>query len=377
MPNGILVYVTMFKLSINFTRSTSVCLKRTMSSQESDVLFETINNAGIITLNRPKALNSLNTSMVSKLLTQLQEWQNQKSLVIIKGAGEKAFCAGGDVKAAIDKVEGPRFFRTEYKVNYLIGNYKIPYIAFINGITMGGGMGLSVHGRYRVATEKTVIAMPETKIGLFPDVGGSYFLPRLQVNLGLYLGLTGDRLKGKDVVKAGIATHFVSSKRLYELEKLLSRCTSEAEVSALFNKFNEPAEEFSLAEHIKHINYCFAASTIEEIIERLEKVQNYWSKKTLECLHSMCPGSLKITLRALQRGAQLDLGQCLQMEYRLACRATENHDFPEGVRALLIDKDNKPQWKPSTLAEANEDYVEGYFKRLPDNQELKFNDSKL
>lgn len=184
----------MFKLSINLTRTASHYIKRTMSSQEQDVLFETLNNAGVITLNRPKALNSLNTSMVSKLLSQLQEWETKKTLVIVKGAGEKAFCAGGDVKLAIDKVEGPRFFYTEYSVNYLIGKYKIPYIALMNGITMGGGLGLSVHGRYRIATEKTVIAMPETKIGLFPDVGGSFFLPRLQVNLGLYLGLTGEKL---------------------------------------------------------------------------------------------------------------------------------------------------------------------------------------
>ena len=179
----------MFKLRIS--PQSILFLKRTMSSQESDVLFETVNKAGVIILNRTKALNSLNTSMVSKLLPQLREWESKKQLVIIKGAGDKAFCAGGDVKLAKDKVEGPRFFHTEYNVNYLIGKYKIPYVALINGITMGGGLGVSVHGRYRVATEKTMIAMPETKIGLFPDVGGSYFLPRLQVNLGLYLGLTG------------------------------------------------------------------------------------------------------------------------------------------------------------------------------------------
>ncbi|KAF9414779.1 hypothetical protein HW555_007411 [Spodoptera exigua] len=327
----------MFKLSVNLTRSATHYIKRTMSSQEQDVLFETLNNAGIITLNRPKALNSLNTSMVTKILPQLQEWENKKTLVIVKGAGDKAFCAGGDVKAAIDKVEGPRFFYTEYNCNYLIGKYKIPYIAIINGITMGGGLGLSVHGRYRIATEKTVIAMPETKIGLFPDVGGSYFLPRLQVNLGLYLGLTGDRLKGWDVVKSGIATHYVPSKRLYELEVLLSRCTDEVEVDNLLNKFHEPSEQFSLSDNIKHINYCFAASTIEEIIERLEKVQNDWSVKTLKTLSQMCPGSLKITLRALQRGAQLELGQCLKMEYRVACRATENHDFPE-AHGYINDK---------------------------------------
>lgn len=181
----------MFKLGTKLTQPINIFSKRTMSSQEPDVLFETLNNAGIITLNRPKALNSLNTSMVSKLLPQLQEWEKNKSLVIVKGAGEKSFCAGGDVKMAIDKIEGPRFFFTEYNVNYVIGKYKIPYIALIDGFTMGGGLGMSVHGRYRVATERTVIAMPETKIGLFPDVGGSFFLPRLQVNLGLYLGLTG------------------------------------------------------------------------------------------------------------------------------------------------------------------------------------------
>ncbi|XP_037964517.2 3-hydroxyisobutyryl-CoA hydrolase, mitochondrial [Plutella xylostella] len=367
----------MFKISRNLVKNSSVISKRMMSTAEDDVLFETLNNAGIVTLNRPKALNSVNTSMVTKLLKQLPEWEKTKTMVIVKGAGEKAFCAGGDVKAAIDRVEGPRFFFTEYNVNSIIGKYKIPYIAFINGITMGGGLGLSVHGRYRVATEKTVIAMPETKIGLFPDVGGSYFLPRLQVNLGPYLGLTGDRLKGKDVVKAGIATHFVPSSRLYELEKLLSRCTNETEINNLLSKFNEPAEEFSLAPHIKHINYCFAAGTIEEIIERLEKVNNEWSIKTLEGLHKMCPGSLKITLRALQRGAQLELDQSLRMEYRLACRATENHDFPEGVRALLVDKDNNPQWNPKTLAEVTDDYVESFFKKLPEDKELKFGDSKL
>ncbi|KOB66192.1 3-hydroxyisobutyryl-coenzyme A hydrolase [Operophtera brumata] len=330
---------TMLKLGINLTRTGSLIVNRAMSSQEADVLFETLNNVGIITLNRPKALNSLNTSMVSKILPQLQEWESNKALVIVKGAGEKAFCAGGDVKVAIDKVEGPRFFRTEYSVNQLIGRYKIPYVAFIDGITMGGGIGMSVHGRYRVATEKTVIAMPETKIGLFPDVGGSYFLPRLPVNLGLYLGLTGDRLKAKDVVKAGIATHFVSSRRLYELEKLLSRCSSEVEVDSLLNKFNEEPDEFSLAPHVQHINYCFAAPSIEEVIERLEKT-----------IHSMCPGSLKITLKALQRGAQLELAQY---------------------------KDNNPQWNPRTLADVTDEYVESYFKKLPDDKELVFPDSKL
>lgn len=192
LMKSVFFFLQMFKTGYNLTRSVGAILKRTMSTQEQEVLFETLNNAGVITLNRPKALNSLNENMVNIILPQLQDWERSRSLVIVKGAGDKAFCAGGDVKAAIDKERGPKFFHTEYNMNYLIGKYKIPYIAFIDGITMGGGLGISVHGRYRIATEKTVIAMPETKIGLFPDVGGSYFLPRLQVNLGLYLGLTGN-----------------------------------------------------------------------------------------------------------------------------------------------------------------------------------------
>ncbi|XP_013187383.1 3-hydroxyisobutyryl-CoA hydrolase, mitochondrial [Amyelois transitella] len=365
----------MFKL-MKTSRTISFVFKRTMSSQEPDVLCDTLNNAGVMTLNRPKALNSLNESMVTKMLAQLREWENSKTMVIVKGAGDKAFCAGGDVKVAIDKVMGPRFFFTEYNVNYLIGKYKIPYIALIDGITMGGGMGVSVHGRYRIATERTTIAMPETKIGLFPDVGGSYFLPRLPVNLGLYLGLTGDRLKGQDVVKAGIATHFVPSRRLYELETLLSRCSNDVEINSLLTKFSEPPVEFSLAPNIKHINYCFAASTVEEIIERLEKVNNEWSVKTIQTLNQMCPGSLKITLRAMQRGAQLELGQCLKMEFRISCWATLHNDFPEGVRALLIDKDNSPKWTHKTVSEVDDDYVEKFFKKLPDAKELKFFDEE-
>lgn len=351
--------------------------KRGMSTDSEDVIFEEVCNAGIITLNRPKALNALNTSMVTKLLPNLQQWEQKRALVIIKGAGEKAFCAGGDVKAAIKPIEGPKFFYAEYNVNNVIGHYKIPYIAFMNGITMGGGMGVSVNGKYRVATEKTVIAMPETKIGLFPDVGGSFFLPRLQANLGLYLGLTGDRLKGSDAVKAGLATHYVPSERLYELERLLARCANEAEICNLLNKFNESNDAFSLSPHIQHINYCFAAGSIEEIFQRLTSVNNEWSNKTIKTLNDMCPGSLKVTLRALQRGAQLDLSQCLQMEYRIACRCTEYHDFPEGVRALLIDKDNKPKWNPKTLAEVTDEYVESFFKKLPEDKELKFYKLKM
>lgn len=163
------------------------------------VLAEEINDKGVLTLNRPKSLNALNFEMVQKVYEVLIKWQDTKSLVIVKGAGEKAFCAGGDVKGLVEAGDvdaGKKFFRNEYISNHLIGTYKIPYVALIDGVTMGGGVGISIHGKYRIATERTLFAMPETAIGLFPDVGGSYFLPRLQGKLGLYLGLTGFRLKG-------------------------------------------------------------------------------------------------------------------------------------------------------------------------------------
>nr|CAI5851417.1 unnamed protein product [Callosobruchus analis] len=218
---------------------------RKMSTDADDVLFKEIKDKGIIILNRPKALNSLNLSMVKKLHPVLMDWESKKTLVLVKGAGDKAFCAGGDVKAVIsaglkgDKNLGYEFFKHEYATNGLIGRYKIPYIAFIDGIVMGGGVGLSVHGRYRVATEKTLFAMPETQIGLFPDVGGSYFLPRLPGRLGAFLALTGQRLKGSDVVKVGVATHLCDSKQLAELEEQLMNCSNESDIEAVLNKFNK------------------------------------------------------------------------------------------------------------------------------------------
>lgn len=315
-------------------RSTN--LQKMSTTAENDVLFNEIGDKGIITLNRPKALNALDTSMVNKLYPTLAKWQTQKSLVIIKGAGGKAFCAGGDVKSLAlaglkgDRSIGEKFFKEEYKTNGLIGNYKIPYVAFISGIVMGGGVGLSVHGKYRVATETTTFAMPETQIGLFPDVGGSYFLPRLPGKLGLYLALTGYRLKGVDVLKAGIATHFCDSKKLDEVESDLIKCADEAAIKKVLEKHNDIKGEFSLSPHLQQINRCFSGDSVEEIIARLEKDGSEWAKKTIETLNKMSPTSLKVTVKLLGLGANLNLDQCLQMEYRLAVNCLANTDFYEG-----------------------------------------------
>ncbi|XP_073942625.1 3-hydroxyisobutyryl-CoA hydrolase, mitochondrial-like isoform X2 [Choristoneura fumiferana] len=242
---------------------------------------------------------------------------------------------------------------------------------------MGGGLGVSVHGRYRVATENTVVAMPETKIGLLPDVGGTYFLPRLKHHIGFYMGLTGQRFKGKDAVSIGIATHFVPSSRLPDLEADLTRCSSEAQIRRCLAAFSVQPGPFTLNAQIKHIDYCFSAGTVEEVIQRLLEVNNEWSNETLKILAHMCPTMLKVTLRALHRGKQQDLAQCLQMEYRVTTRCPGSHNLREGVRALLIDRDNKPQWMPATLAEVTDDEVNSYFERLPEHMELKFSNSKL
>ncbi|XP_044761959.1 3-hydroxyisobutyryl-CoA hydrolase, mitochondrial isoform X2 [Coccinella septempunctata] len=349
-----------------------------MSTEVPDVILEEINNKGIITLNRPKVLNALNLSMVKKIVPALKKWEKDgKICVIIKGAGEKSFCAGGDVKnIVLDGMKGGKlgheFFREEYAMNGLIGNYSIPYVAFIDGIVMGGGVGLSVHGKYRVATERSLFAMPETQIGLFPDVGGSYFLPRLKGKLGLYLALTGERLKGADLMKAKIATHFTTSDKLHDLEKTLLSCSTAVEVEKTLDHFNvEDNKPFLLEPFINKIDSHFSANTVEEIFNRLEKDGSDWAMKTLETLRKMSPTSLKVTHKIINEGAKLTLAEALQVEYRVAIGCLSQHDFYEGVRALLIDKDQKPKWKPSTLEEVTDDIVSRHFNRLSEDKELK------
>ncbi|KAG7154545.1 3-hydroxyisobutyryl-CoA hydrolase-like [Homarus americanus] len=312
---------------------------RNLSSSAPEVLLEEVGNKGIITLNRPKALNSLNINMIRLIYPKLQEWETTKSMVIIKGAGEKAFCAGGDVRSIVETVNDPNpvgeyFFREEYILNCLIGTLHIPYVALIDGITMGGGVGLSVHGQFRVATERTLFAMPETGIGLFPDVGGSHFLPRLGGRLGMYLALTGHRLKGREVMKAGLATHVCDSARIGELEESLLKMES-----------NYPED--------------VAAEGSE------------WSQKQLAILGKMSPTSLKVTFEQIERGANLTLPECLSMEYRIVSHIYKGHDFAEGVRAVLIDKDHKTSWKPATLADVpTDEVIKKHFDPLEPQKEL-------
>ncbi|XP_060075927.1 3-hydroxyisobutyryl-CoA hydrolase, mitochondrial-like [Ylistrum balloti] len=358
---------------------------RFSSVAEDEVLLETINSTGVITLNRPKALNALNLNMIQRIYPQMTQWEEDPKirLVIIKGAGEKAFCAGGDIRAVTEAGKvgdslSQDFFKEEYILNFKIGTYDIPYVALIDGITMGGGVGLSVHGDFRVATEKTLFAMPETAIGLFPDVGGGYFLPRLGGSLGVFMALTGFRLKGRHVQKAGVATHFVQSNKISELETALVGLNnpSHHDITCVIEDFQSkstdiPDEEFILKSDMENINRLFRAKTLEGIFEDLKNDGSEWATKQLQILQKMSPTSMKITLRQILEGRNMPLGDCLQMEYRLSQRCIEDKDFYEGVRAVLVDKDHSPKWDPATIEGVTSDKVDWYFSELPPERELR------
>ncbi|CAF3353161.1 unnamed protein product [Rotaria sp. Silwood1] len=361
-------------------------IQQTKSNSTNDeVKFDYINKTGIILLNKPKTLNALSLPMIHQIYPKMKEWESdgKTQLVIIKSTTSKAFCAGGDIKALLAKTsEGEtlrrEFFREEYKLNYLTGSYKLPYVAIINGITMGGGCGLSVHGPFRIATETTTIAMPETAIGLFPDVGGSHFLPRLPSNLGVFLGLTGYRLRGIDNYHAGIATHFVPTNKLEEIERKLVEIPNADynTVNAFLNqhaKMTDAQERFSLERELPLINDLFSIDTknVETILEKLKSNGSDFALKQLSILEKMSPTSLKLTFEQIKRGKNLNLKDCLIMEYRMVQNVMKGHDFFEGVRAVLVDKDNKPQWKPNSLKNVSDKEIEQYFEKPSSHEDLQ------
>lgn len=325
---------------LRFSTNLLVC-KRRLSTSMDDVLFEVKNNVGIITLNRPKALNALNLSMVKKIKPKLLEYESQVRMVIVQGSGGKAFCAGGDVKSitengvgAISMEMGSTFFKNEYSMNSIIGKYRIPYISLIDGITMGGGVGISVHGKYRVATEKTLFAMPETAIGLFCDVGGSFILSRMKKNLGVMLGLTGYRLKGSDVAKAGIATHYVNSSKIESLKSKLIEDDRDPKIILEENTENLEDVKFTLDPYMEKIDSIFSNERVEAIVDALKKDNSEWAQNLLKILKEVSPTGLKITRKEILEGRNLSLDECLLMEYRLANRCVEAKycaDFYEGI----------------------------------------------
>ena len=350
------------------------------TSSGPSVLTQVQGGLGLISLNRPKALNSLNLDMIRILTPILKQWEAPNSgvkAVFIKGSGGKSFCAGGDIRAITSEPGGEMqkmFFREEYQLDHLVGRLSIPYIAVMNGITMGGGVGISVNGSFRLATEKSVFAMPETGIGLVPDVGGGYFLPRLQGHLGMFLGLTGHRLKGWDCLHAGIATHAVTDNNVDNVQTELIKLTSTKDkistedVKNILDQANDEEavnQKFSLGQHMNDINRIFGQDSVEDIIESLLKEDTTLFTKSLKSIQAASPTSLKVTFRQIREGERMEsLGDVLKMEQRLVLRCCEDKDFYEGVRATLIDRDNKPQWSPPTFEQVTEDKLNHYFSDL-------------
>ncbi len=346
-----------------------------------DVIIRKAGSVGRITLNRPKALNALNQEMVTAMVEALQSWRSDDTVkaVVVDGAGEKGFCAGGDIRmlAESGKAGDDRawtFWRDEYQLNTLIAEYPKPYVALIDGITMGGGVGVSIHGEFRVAGDRTVFAMPETGIGFHPDVGGAYFLPRLNGELGVWMGLTGARLKTADCIAAGVATHYVPSENNAALIEALETESLDDEgekVDAIIERFSGDAGQSDLGMVQPLIDAAFEGDDADVIRNRLETADDAWSKAVLKILSGKSPTAVKVTLQALRKGADLSLRDVMVQDLRVSSRfLKEGSDFYEGVRAVIIDKDNAPNWGPA-ISDAE---LGVYFKPLDADKEMTFLD---
>lgn len=342
---------------------------------EAEVIFEQRGAVGLITLNRPKALNALTHGMCLAMKAQLDSWKSDSNIhcVVIQGTGDRAFCAGGDIRALYEsgKAGTPYvldFYRDEYILNATIKHYPKPYIALVRGIVMGGGVGVSVHGQYRIADEMAVFAMPETGIGLFPDVGGSYFLPRCPGEIGMYLALTGTRLKTADCLYVGIATHFVPAK---STEGLLAALASGASrLEAELKSLAEPAGDNALASWRADVDRSFSGDSVEEILDALDRDSSDWARETAKTIRSKSPTATKLAFRQIREGKTLEFDDCMRMEFRMVNRVVAGHDFYEGVRATIIDKDQSPKWQPPSLEEVSDSDIDAYFAPLGD-KELK------
>jgi enoyl-CoA hydratase len=320
----------------------------------SEVQVSRSGSLGILTLDRPKALNALTRSMVAVMSAQLAAWRDDPEVaaVLVKAVPGRAFCAGGDVRAVVltareQGVEAALpFFHDEYRLNWRIRNLGKPYIAFMDGVTMGGGVGISIHGTHRIATEHTLFAMPETGIGFFPDVGGSFFLPRLPGEIGTWLGLTGAHLHGADCLAAGVATHFVPSERLAELEGRLSRGVDRAFDGVVA----QPANAGITALHGR-IDASYRGGDLTSLLAALESEPTGWGAEQAALLRTKSPLAVVLSLAMLRLGRDMSLEECLRLEYRAVRHILESGEFHEGVRALLIDKDRRPRWLHQSLEE--------------------------
>ncbi|WP_305094580.1 enoyl-CoA hydratase/isomerase family protein [Prescottella sp. R16] len=336
----------------------------------SDVLIERIGRIGRITLNRPKAINALNHAMVQAIAPALLEWADDDTVhaVLLVGAGERGLCAGGDIVSIYhDAREGgdgsKDFWRDEYVLNAAISRYPKPYVAIMDGIVMGGGVGVSAHGNVRVVTERSTIGMPEVGIGFVPDVGGTWLLSRAPGEIGTHIALTTARLTAGDAIACGFADHFVPSERLADFEQALAAGT----VDDALARFSEPAPASDLLAQRDWIDAAYSADTVEEIVARLQGSGVPDEEKAAEQILAKSPTAAKVTLRALRQVRDLDsLEKALDQEYRVSLACLGSHDLVEGIRAQVVEKDRNPAWSPSTLDAVTDEHVDRFFEPLGD-----------
>ena len=345
-----------------------------MSADTDEVLVRVEHGVGFLTLNRPQAINSLNQTMVNAMDAALSDWADDDAVraVVVNGAGERGLCAGGDVVAIYHSAkaggaEARRFWFDEYRLNARIGSYPKPYVALMDGIVMGGGVGVSAHGSVRVVTESSKIAMPEVGIGFIPDVGGTYLLSRAPGLLGLHVALTGAPFSGADAIALGFADHYVPGA---ELELFTAMVAAEGPEAAVTAYAQEPPPS-RLAAQRDWIDHCYAGRTVSEIVDALRNHGEGPADDAANLITTRSPIALAVTLAAVRRAARLDtLAEVLVQEYRVSCASLRSHDLVEGIRAQLVDKDRNPQWSPATLAAVTDEDVNAYF--VPADPDLTF-----
>lgn len=344
-------------------------------SVEPEVVTRVEGAVGRITLNRPQALHALTTNMIALITEALEAWRDDPAvvLVMLDHAGERGFCAGGDIRmlaesGAGDGAKAREFFFTEYRLNELLFRYAKPTLAVMDGITMGGGVGLSRPCRFRVATERTTFAMPETGIGLFPDVGGGWYLSRMPDHLGLWLALTGARIKAADCELLGLATDFIESARIAEFKAAV--IADPAAVETILTEMEADAGRPPIGQHQDEIARVFSGESVEAIFAALEASDTAWARDQLKILQTKSPQTLKVAFRQLQWGAAAEtFADNMAMEYRIGARVVQRHDFLEGVRAVIVDKDNAPRWDPPTPSGVDDATLDAIFAPLPSAEE--------
>ena len=341
-----------------------------------EILIRREGAAGIVSLNRPQAIHSLTLGMVHAMTAALLEWRDDPAVqaVILDHATGRGFCAGGDIaelrESIVDAggVAARQFFHDEYQLDHLIKTYPKPFIAFVDGIVMGGGVGISQPARYRVATENTRFAMPETGIGLFPDVGGSWYLAHLPHRIGQFLVLTGARLDGAECLWTGLATDYLPAAALPEAKRRIAETPDE--IDAILSELSVEPPPARIAANAANIERLFVADTLEEIVAALDAEPGGWAAKERAAIAPKAPLSSKVALRQLVEGAAMDdFADILTMEYRIASRLIMRPDFAEGVRALIVDKDNAPKWNPATASDVDDALVDSIFAPLPADDE--------